>query len=136
MLTTQPLRAGKSFSMVRIYYVHWDRVECLAVVEVLRTAGHRVRHQWRSETGEGAKVWNEVKRTPPDVLVICLDRLPTHGRRVAAVTREVRSLRDLPLVFVGEDGPTLDAARAEFPSACFTTAEKLVETVERVGASS
>lgn len=122
--------------MVRIYYVHWDRVECLADVQVLRDAGHRVRHQWRSETGEGAKVWNEVKRTPPDVLVISLDRLPADGRRIAAVTREVRSLRDLPLVFVGGDEATLETARNEFPSARFVTRETLVETVERVGASS
>lgn len=122
--------------MVRIYYVHWDRIECLADVQVLRDAGHRVRHQWRSETGEGAKVWNEVKRTPPDVLVIRLDRLPSDGRRVAAVTREVRSLRELPLVFVGGDAATLEATAAEFPAARFTTRETLVETVERVGASS
>lgn len=122
--------------MVRIYYIHWDRVECLADVQVLRDAGHRVRHQWRSETGEGAKVWNEVKRTPPEVLVICLDRLPAHGRRIAAVTREVRSLRDLPLVFVGGDAATVEATRAEFPAARFTSRGALVETVERACASS
>lgn len=121
--------------MVRIYYIHWDRVECLADVQVMRDAGHRVRHQWRSETGEGAKVWNEVKRTPPDVLVICLDLLPTHGRRIAAVTREVRSLRELPLVFVGGDAETVEQTRREFPAARFTTREALVETVERVGTS-
>lgn len=122
--------------MVRIYYIHWDRAECLADVQVLRDAGHRVRHQWRSETGEGAKVWNEVKRTPPEVLAICLDRLPAHGRRIAAVTREVRSLRDLPLVFVGGDEATVEATRTEFPAARFTTRAALVETVERAGASS
>ena len=122
--------------MTRLYYVHWDRGECLEDVQVLRDAGHRVRHQWRSDAGEGAKVYQEVKRTPPDVLIVRLDQLPTHGKRVAMVTREVRSLRDLPLVFVGGDEKTLEATRAEFPNARFSTREALLGTLEQVESSS
>ncbi len=122
--------------MLRLYYVHWDRTECLDDTQVLREAGHRVRHHWRSEAGQGAKVWNEVKRTPPEVLIIRLDQLPAQGRRVAAVTREVRSLRDLPLVFVGGEPAELEQTRTEFPGAGFCRFEELPETLARVGASS
>ena len=72
-----------------------------------------------------------VKRSRPDVLVISLDRLPSHGRRVAAVTGETRRLADLPIVFVGGAAEKREAARRDFPEARFTTAGRLLQTVAR-----
>ncbi len=36
-----------------------------------------------------------LKEAPPDALVISLARLPSHGRRVAAVTKEYKKLREV-----------------------------------------
>lgn len=118
--------------MARLYYVHWDKAEALATVRALRDAGHVVRYHWDTSPGAGARAWKQLKSSPPDVLVVNLDRLPSHGRRVAAVKRETKRLADLPVVFVGGARDKVARARSEFPEARFTTAGRLAATIDRI----
>ncbi len=114
--------------MARIYYVHWDKDETLDTVRALRESGHRVRYEYES----GREAWNVLKTSPPDALVISLSRLPSHGRRVAAVTAEYKKLRELPVVFVGGEGDKTQIARAEFPNALFCSASTLKSTLSKI----
>ena len=114
--------------MARLFYVHWNRNEALEAVRALRAARHEVRY----EHEDGARVWALVKADPPDVLVVSLDRLPSHGRRTAAVTKQVKALRTLPVVFVGGEEAKVDVARKEFPKAAFCSAEKLLESLRKL----
>ena len=115
--------------MARLYYVHWDKAETLATVRALRAAGHVVRYHCDTGPGAGSRAWKQLAESPPDVLVVNLERLPSHGRRVAAVTREKRRLNDLPVVFVGGARDKVARARAEFPAARFTTPGRLFATL-------
>lgn len=72
--------------MARVFYIHWNQDEALAAVRLLRGAGHTVDYHWSTEVG--AKI-----NAPPEVFVISLDRLPSHGRAVAEYCREKKSLR-------------------------------------------
>jgi len=111
--------------MARIFYIHWNKEEALEAVRALRRAGHTVGYHWSS----GEEAWKMLKSRPPDVLVVSLERLPSHGRRVAAVTRESKKLRDLPIVFVGGEQEKVKAARAEFPQARFSSRSALLRTL-------
>lgn len=66
-----PRRAGK------IFYFHWNRKEFNERSARLRMAGHEVRGHWDPE--RVAKLGDSM----PDVFVISLDRLPSHGRAYA-----------------------------------------------------
>jgi CheY-like chemotaxis protein len=118
--------------MARVLYVHWNKDEGMVTVRALRAAGHTVVFHHSTEEGAGAQAWKSIKAKPPDALVISLDRLPSHGRRIAAVTRETKKLRDLPVVFVGGAPDKVATARSEFPAATFTTAGKLAGVVEKL----
>jgi hypothetical protein len=120
--------------MARVFYVHWRKDEALATVRGLRAAGHTVRYPTDTGEGAGSRAWKALKASPPEVLVVCLDRLPSHGRRVAAVTRETKRLAELPVVFVGGAPDKVAQARREFPGARFTTAARLAGLLARLDA--
>lgn len=104
--------------MARVFYVHWNKEEALGAARGLRAMGHRVVCHW----DDGAEAWRLLRETPPDVLVVSLERLPSHGRRVAAVTRETKRLRALPIVFVDGEAEKVGVARAQFPGSEFCAA--------------
>lgn len=118
---------SQCYTVARLFYVHWNKEEALEMVRELRAAGHAVRYH--ADSGEEA--WKLLKRSPPDMLVISLGRLPSHGRRVAAVTRQTKKLRELPLVFVGGEPEKVDAAKREFPGAVFCGADDLGKVIAR-----
>lgn len=98
------------------------------MVRPLREAGHVVRYH--ADSGEEA--WKLLKQSPPDALVISLERLPSHGRRVVAATRETRKLREVPVIFVGGETEKVDVAKKEFPDATFCSFDSLLNTIARV----
>ena len=70
--------------MSRIRLFHWKDEEAVPLVEGLRAAGHQVDYP-------GSKIVSSSKaslrRSPPDAIVIDLNRLPSHGREVAKAVR-------------------------------------------------
>src|SRR5436309_3071213 len=108
--------------MARILYIHWNKDEALDTVRMLRAARHTVAYHCDS----GEEAWKLLKQKPPDALVVSLERLPSHGRRVAAVTREYKKLRELPVIFVGGAAEKVEVARREFPGATFCGFDSLV----------
>lgn len=115
--------------MARVFYVHWNKAEGLETVRGLREAGHTVAFHHRTEEGAGADAWKSIKARPPDALVISLERLPSHGRRIAAVTTETKKLRDVPVIFVGGEAEKVEIARQQFPAARFIGPAALVKTL-------
>jgi hypothetical protein len=114
--------------MARAFYVHWNEEEGIDTVRRLREAGHAVEFHWDS----GAEAWRLLKESPPDVLVISLARLPSHGRRIAEVVHETKRLCELPVVFVDGEPDKVAATRTKFPAAKFCTAAKLASVLNRV----
>jgi DNA-binding NarL/FixJ family response regulator len=114
--------------MARIFHVHWNKREAIETVRSLRNAGHVVRYH----ADAGGEAWKLLKESPPDVLIISLDRLPSHGRRIAAVTHEYKKLRDLPVIFVGGGKDQVDVTRKEFPDAVYCSFDSLLNTIKKV----
>jgi CheY-like chemotaxis protein len=119
--------------MARVFYVHWNKEEALATVRALRERGYAVVCHFSTEEGAGAEAWRAIKERPPDALVVSLERLPSHGRRVAAVVHETKRLREVPVIFVGGAPDKVDRARQEFPDARFTTQGRLPAALDQLG---
>ena len=118
--------------MARIFYVHWNKDEAMETVRELRDAGHSVNVHWDQTQGAGNDAWNKIRAQPPEALVVSLTRLPSHGRRIAAVTIQTKKLRDVPVFFVGGEKDKIAVARQQFPNAKFVTGKKLVAALEKI----
>jgi len=62
-----------------------------------------------------------LRENPPSLMLIDLDRLPSHGREVAGALRNSKALRDIPIVFAGGVEEKVARVRAELPDATFTS---------------
>lgn len=116
--------------MARVFYVHWNKDEGMETVRVLRGAGHTALFHYSTEEGAGAGAWRNIRAKPPDAIVVSLARLPSHGRRIAAVTTQYKALRTVPIVFVGGEKEKVAEARKEFPGALFCKAGGLLKTID------
>ena len=56
---------------------------------------------------------------PPDVFVIDLTRLPSHGRDVAIYLRERKATRRVPIVFLGGASDKISRTRESLPDAMY-----------------
>lgn len=83
---------------------------------MLRGAGYIVNHS--AITPETLK---ELRRNPPDAVVIDLSRIPSHGRDVALGIRGSKTTRHLPLVFVEGDAQKVAGIKKLLPDAEYTT---------------
>ena len=108
--------------MADIVFIHWNDTEARERSQPLAEAGHRV----RLHATEGAK---SPMPPLPEVLVISLDRLPTHGGEIADWLWEAKSRRGIPIVFVGGAADKVSLMRSKFPSARFCARGALVSTV-------
>lgn len=101
--------------MPRIRLIHWKPAEAVALVEALRRDGHLVEY----EEHEGPGLMRRLGEARPDVLVIDLSRLPSHGKAVASTVRGTKRTRDIPIVFHAGEPAKVAALREVFPGEVF-----------------
>jgi len=63
--------------MKKIFFIHFHEAELKEKIQPLKQAGYKVGYHFSTESVA------DFRQDLPDVLVICLDRLPSHGRRYA-----------------------------------------------------
>jgi CheY-like chemotaxis protein len=114
--------------MPRLLLVDWDEASAAARAAELRASGHEVLVLTK---GANFKSFQTVDAAPPDLIVICLDRLPSHGRAVAASLHERKSTRRVPLVFAGGEAPKVLATRPLFPWATYVAWEKFAAAIPK-----
>ncbi len=100
----------------RVRLVHWNAGESRDRAVTLRAAGYIVNHaQVTPET------LRELRRNPPDAVLIDLSRIPSHGRDVALGIRGSNTTRHIPIVFVGGDAKKVAGIKKLLPDAEYTT---------------
>jgi hypothetical protein len=108
-----------------VFYVHWDEDEASVHAESLRAIGHRVAvHAARDGTPR--------LPDPTDVVVISLERLPSHGRAVAEWVWKPKRRRTIPIVFVGGPADKVARTRASFPAAEFCARDAVSGVIARL----
>jgi hypothetical protein len=115
-----PLRAKRSGRgpVGKIFYLHWNPKELGERIAPLRNAGHEVRSHSSTETV--AKLGDFT----PDVFVISLDRLPSHGRAYAGWFWESKKRQSIPIVFAGGEPDKVLVAKHQFPKAVFCSSNE------------
>jgi hypothetical protein len=101
--------------MPRVRVIHWRAAEATALLEACRGAGFEVDYL----EGDGGAVCRSIRATVPDVFVIDLSRLPSHGRSMANWLRRGKSTREIPIVFAGGDEAKVAGIRELLPDAAF-----------------
>lgn len=95
----------------QILLVHWRPEEAADRISALEDAGDRV-EVYADQAHKGLARY---RAEPPDVALISLERLPSHGREIAQWFGATKAVCHVPLVFVGGDPEKVDVARAQFP---------------------
>jgi CheY-like chemotaxis protein len=102
--------------MARVRLFHWNAEEAEERAARLRAFGHEV------EAGAiDPAARRKLNANPPQAIVIDLSRLPMQGRDVAFALRQRKSMREVPIVFVGGDGDKLARIREQLPDAVYAT---------------
>jgi len=112
--------------MAKVFYLHWDQEEIKPRIAVLKAAGHEV--QYHSSTEDHIKLGEFV----PEVVVISLDRLPSHGRHVAEWFWEAKKRQSIPIVFAGGKPYKTVDAKKKFPKAIFCATDDIPDVLKRV----
>jgi hypothetical protein len=109
--------------MARLFYLHWNEKEARDRIKPLKLAGHQI--TTLSDSTENIN-W----KTKPELLIISLDRLPSHGKAVAAVFWEANNRRDIPIIFAGGGADKVKGVREKFPEAIYCKNDEVVSVVE------
>lgn len=111
---------------MHIFFIHWNEAELKEKITPLKKAGYSVSYHFSQETTAS------LKDNLPDVLAICLDRLPSHGRAYAEWMWEAKKRQHIPIVFCGGQPGKVEATRLKFPKAIFCSNEKLLSVLEKI----
>jgi len=113
--------------MARVAFVHWKEAELPERLARLRKAGHTVKGYF--EEGGGAA--RAIQAQLPNVVVIDLERLPSHGRSMGSYLRERKGTRHLPLVFVGGLPEKVEQTKKVLPDAEFVPWSRIRGAITR-----
>jgi hypothetical protein len=102
--------------MPQIRLVCWDPDAARQHARVLKKAGFTV----DASTLSTSRLIGQFRDHPPAVILIDLDRLPSHGRAVAVMLRGSKSTCYIPIVFAGGSEDKVQRAREQVPGATFT----------------
>src|SRR5262245_23718087 len=117
--------------MSRIVLVHWHEQEAQERAARLQRHGHEVLVHWRQDEGSKGPALRSLAESPPDLVVLDLGRLPSHGNAIATWIRNRKVTRALPLLFVPGAKDKTAAIRARFPDAVFAPWPRIAAAVRR-----
>ena len=109
----------------KVFLVHWREAEAEVLAKEIRNMGWTV--DWESD--DGAKVGKRIRADPPDVVVIYLTRLPSHGRETGHSIKDIEHMQRIPLVYVDGSDEAVERTRNIVPDAVYTTTEQLDKTL-------
>jgi hypothetical protein len=113
--------------MKGIRLVAWKGEEGRARLRFLEDLGH----QARFEEMDPGRLLKELKKNPPEAVIIDLSRSPAHGRDLGIAIRVQASTRKIPLLFAGGAPEKVSALQNILPDAIFTEWEAVAEALGR-----
>jgi hypothetical protein len=112
--------------MRKIFFIHWNEEELKEKIAPLKKAGYKVSYHFSRDTTAN------LKDDLPEALIICLDRLPSHGRAYAEWLWEAKKRQQISIIFCGGQPDKTDATRQKFSKAIFCSNEKLLAILEKL----
>ena len=112
--------------MKKIFFIHFNEVELKEKIQPLKQVGYDVEYHFSTETVA------DFRDNLPDVLVVCLDRLPSHGKRYAEWLWEAKKRQHIPIVFCGGKPEKVLITKEKLPKAIYCNNEKLLAILEKI----
>lgn len=110
----------------KLFLIHWNGDEASEKAAHWRARGWDV----ELEVEDGARAAKAVVESPPEVILIYLDRLPSHGRETAHYIHSRKSTGQIPIVFCGGHGTALEKVKEKVPEGVFANEGALEEVIE------
>jgi CheY-like chemotaxis protein len=114
----------------RIRLIHWNASEGRARAALLRAQGYTVQF-----TIPDGTIFRQITARLPDLVVIDLSRIPSHGRDVALVLRSGKATRSIPLVFLDGDPDKVSRIKHLLPDAGYGSWVRSAGLLKRAMAS-
>ena len=112
--------------MKKIFFIHFNEIELKEKIRLLKEAGYKVEYHFSIET-----VAN-FRDDLPDVLIVSLDRLPSHGTRYAEWLWGAKKRQHIPIIFCGGKPEKVITVKEKLPKAIFCANEKLLAALEKL----
>jgi hypothetical protein len=112
--------------MKNIFFIHFNEEELKEKIQPLKKAGYNIRYHFSTETIA------DFRNNLPEVLVISLDRLPSHGRQYAQWLWEAKKRQHIPIIFCDGQAEKVKVAQEKFPKAIFYSNEELVIILKKI----
>jgi len=112
--------------MKNVFFIHWNEEELKDKIQPLKKAGFKVDYHFSSGTTAN------LKDNLPDILIICLDRLPSHGKAYAAWLWEAKKRQNIPIIFCGGKPEKIIPIKEKFPKAFFCSNDKLLFVLNKL----
>jgi CheY-like chemotaxis protein len=113
--------------MSRILLVHWNEKEARERSRRLKALGHKTAILSDTEKSN----FQSIRESPPDLFLIDLTRLPSHGREVAGYLRHLKATRHVPILFVDGDADRVSRTRSLIPDADFAKWKDLKSAIPK-----
>jgi len=113
----------------RARIIHWRPEEATPLLEVVERSGCAAEY---SEDIHGPAITRAIQQSIPDVAVIDLSCLPSHGREIAVWLRGRKATRHVPLIFVGGEPDKVARIREVLPDAEFTDLVALPQALQSI----
>jgi CheY-like chemotaxis protein len=117
--------------VLRVRLFHTRASEAAPTVAALHAAGCQVDYEDESVT----VALRACRASPPDVVVIDLSRLPSHGKEIAIALRQSPATRHLPIVFCGGAADKVAGIRELLPDASFCDLAKLAACARKAASA-
>jgi CheY-like chemotaxis protein len=111
-----------------LFLIHWNELEAAEIAQPLIALGWQVEY----EAEDGARAGKRIRELKPDVIVVYLSRLPSHGRETAHALRSMNATRSIPVVFVDGKQEAIEKTRLKVPGALFVTSAELDSVLARL----
>jgi CheY-like chemotaxis protein len=113
--------------VARVRLIHWDETGGRERQLRLASLGHHVEF----DPADRLAAQRRIRQHPPDVFLIDLSRLPSHGREIALALRGYKDTRHVPIVFIGGEPEKVARLRALLPDAAYTTWGRVKTAIPR-----
>ena len=112
---------------MRVVLIGWKQADVDARAAELRAGGVDV----EASVPVPGSLLPSLRAAPPDVLIIDLDRMPSHGKAVGVAMKDSKSLRGIPLVYAGGVEEKVAGVRELIPDALYVSWLEIREAVRR-----
>ena len=109
------MAGGENPPVTRVRLIHQNPAQAARRLLQLESAGYSVEY---SEIPDSAAM-RQLAEQSPDVYLIDLERLPSHGREIGLWLRRRKTSRRIPLLFVGGAPAKVGRVRGLLPDAAF-----------------